>query len=274
MTSATPVRVAIPGCAGKMGRALIQAVAATPDLRLAAASERAGADACGQDAGTIAGLHPLGVTVVDDPGLLLREANGVIDFTAPAATAALAPLCAERGIPMVVGTTGLGPAERAVLATAARTIPIVLAPNTSVGVNVLFELCTRAAQLLGPGFAIEIVEAHHGLKVDSPSGTALRLAQVLAEATAEQGDLEARACYGRKGAVGARPAAEIGIHAVRGGDIVGEHTVYLCAEGERVELSHRASSRQTFARGAVRAIRWLVGRAPALYDMQDVLGLR
>jgi 4-hydroxy-tetrahydrodipicolinate reductase len=268
------IRVAIPGCAGRMGRALVQAVVAAPDLELCAASERKGAGAIGQDAGTLAGLPLIGVTVGDDPEALLREATGVIDFTAPATSAALAELCAGRGLPMVVGTTGLGPAERAALEAAARQIPLVLAPNTSVGVNLLFELCARAARLLGPEVAIEIVEAHHGAKADAPSGTALRLAQVLAEATAEQGTLEARACFGRHGAVGARPPAEIGIHAVRGGDIIGEHTVYLCAEGERLELTHRASSRQTFARGALRALRWVVGRAPGLYDMQDVLGLR
>lgn len=272
--SAGPLRVAIPGCAGKMGRALVQALAAAPDLALAGASERPGAEACGMDAGTIAGLPPLGVTIVDDVQRMLEGAGAVIDFTAPAATASLTPLCAERGIPLVVGTTGLGREERSVLEAAARRIPLVLAPNTSVGVAVLCELCARAAELLGPAFAIEIVEAHHGLKVDSPSGTALRLAQVLADATAVQGSLEERACYGRRGAVGARPPAEIGIHAVRGGDIVGEHTVYLCAEGERVELTHRASSRQTFARGALRALRWLVGRPPGLYEMKDVLGLR
>ncbi len=272
--SAERLRVAIPGCAGKMGRALVQALAAAPDLALGGASERAGSPAVGADAGTIAGLAPLGVRIVDDEARLLEGAAAVIDFTAPAATAARAPLCAARGLPLVVSTAGLGAAERAALEAAARTIPIVHAPNTSLGVNVLFELCARAARLLGPGYALEIVEAHHGAKVDAPSGTALRLAQVLAEATAEQGSLEARACYGRRGALGARPPAEIGIHALRGGDIVGEHTVYLCAEGERVELTHRASSRQTFARGALRALRWLSGRAPGLYDMQDVLGLR
>jgi len=268
------MRVAIPGCAGRMGRALVQALAADGELRLGAACEVAGSPAIGQDAGTLAGLAPLGVLVGADPLRLLDAVDGVIDFTTPAASVGMAARCAERGLPLVVGTTGLGEPERAALRRASERIAIVFAPNMSVGVNVLLRLAAEAARLLGPGYELEIVEAHHDQKADSPSGTALRLAEVLAEATAGQGSLEERACYGRQGNVGRRAPAEIGIHAVRGGDIVGEHTVFYCTTGERLELTHRASSRQTFAGGAVRALRWTQGRAPGLYDMQDVLGIR
>jgi 4-hydroxy-tetrahydrodipicolinate reductase len=268
------INVAIPGCAGRMGRAIVQAVAAAPDLRLSGASELARSPAIGQDAGTIAGLSPLGVTITDDPERLLAGAAGVIDFTQPRPTVELAARCAAAGLPLVVGTTGLDAAGRASLERAAARVPLVFAPNMSVGVNVLVRLAAEAARLLGPGYELEIVEAHHSRKVDAPSGTALRLAQALVEATAAQGSLEERACYGRRGAIGPRPAAQIGIQTVRGGDIVGEHTVMLCGDGERLELVHRASSRQTFAGGALRALRWVVGRAPGLYDMSDVLGLR
>jgi 4-hydroxy-tetrahydrodipicolinate reductase len=268
------IGVAIPGCAGRMGQALVQAVAAAPDLTLSGASERAGAPSVGQDAGTIAGLPPLGVTVTDDPARLLAGAAGVIDFTTPRPTVELAARCAAAGLPLVVGTTGLDVAQRAALERAAALVPLVFAPNMSVGVNVLVRLVAEAARLLGPGYELEIIEAHHGRKVDAPSGTALRLAQALAEATAAQGSLEERACFSRRGNIGARPAAQIGIQTVRGGDIVGEHTVLLCGDGERLELIHRASSRQTFAGGALRALRWTLGRPPGLYDMSDVLGLR
>jgi 4-hydroxy-tetrahydrodipicolinate reductase len=196
------MRVAIPGCAGRMGRALVQAIAAAEDMELAAASERAGSPAIGADAGTVAGLPPLGVVVGADPAALLAAADAAIDFTAPTASVALAAECAARGLPLVVGTTGLDAAQREALAAAARRIPLVFAPNTSVGVNVLVGLAAQAARLLGPGYALEIVEAHHGHKADAPSGTALRLAQALAEATAGEGSLEERACYGRRGDLG------------------------------------------------------------------------
>ena len=265
-------RVAIPGCAGRMGRALVQALAEAEDLELCAASEAAGSPALGADAGTLAGLAPLGVTVTADPEQLLAAAEGVINFTAPAASLEMARRCAERGLPLVVGTTGLSADQRGRLVEAARRIPLVFAANMSVGVNVLLRLCAEAARLLGPGWDIEIVEAHHDRKADAPSGTALRLAEVLAEATG--GGLEQRAQHGRRGQTGARRPEEIGLHALRGGDIVGEHTVYLCTSGERLELTHRASSRRTFAAGALRALRWARGRRPGLYDMEHVLGLK
>ena len=266
------MRVAVPGCAGRMGRALVQALAEAEDLELCAASEAAGSPAIGADAGTLAGLAPLGVPITVDPEQLLSAADGVIDFTTPSASLQMARRCAARGLPLVVGTTGLSAEQRAELAEAARRIPIVFAPNMSVGVNVLLRLCAEAARLLGPGYALEIVEAHHDRKVDAPSGTALRLAEVLAEATG--GNLEQRARHGRRGQTGARRPEEIGIHALRGGDIVGEHTVYLCTAGERLELTHRASSRRTFAAGALRALRWAHGRQPGLFDMEHVLGLK
>ena len=267
------VGVAIPGCAGRMGRALVQAVAATEGLALSGASEAPGSPLLGQDAGQVAGLPPLGVTVTADPARLLEGAGGVIDFTLPGPTIELAGRAAARSLPMVVGTTGLDEVQLAALQAAAERIPIVFAPNMSVGVNVLLRLVEEAARLLGPNYDLEIVEAHHGRKVDAPSGTALALARALAAGTAEQGSLDERACYAREGQIGARPPGQIGIQTVRGGDVVGEHTVLYLGDGERLELGHRASSRQTFARGAVRALRWAIGRAPGLYSMRDVLGL-
>jgi len=271
--SPRPLRVAIPGCAGRMGRALVQALAAADDMQLCGASEAGGSPTLGQDAGSVAGLT-LGIPVTADLETLLADAQGVIDFTLPHVTADLCPRCAERGLPLVVGTTGLSAEQHAGLERAAERIPVVFAANMSVGVNVLLRLVEQAAALLGPGYDLEVVEAHHGRKVDAPSGTALALARALVAATEQQGPLEDRARHGRHGAVGARAPAEIGIHAVRGGDVVGEHTVFFLGEGERLELTHRASSRQTFARGALRALRWATGRPAGLYDMRDVLGLR
>lgn len=268
------IRVAIPGCAGRMGRALLQAVAGADDMVLGAASEAPGAPSVGQDAGTLVGLPPLGVTVTDDSTALVAAADAVIDFSAVPVTLRLAPLCAEAGLPMVVGTTGFDDQQHGSLRQASERVPLVLAPNMSVGVNVLFQLVRQTARLLGEGFDLEVVEAHHHHKRDAPSGTARRIVEILAEATAGQGDLRDRACHGRVGDVGARPGAEIGVHAIRGGDIVGEHTVMFCGQGERVELTHKASSRQTFAGGALRAARWASAQPAGMYDMQDVLGLR
>ncbi len=268
------MRVAIPGCAGRMGCTLVQAVAGAEDMKLGAASEAPGSPAVGQDAGTVAGLPPLGVEVSDRCEALPLSGGGVIDFSAVPVTVQLAPMCANAGVPMVIGTTGFDDSQLGVLRQAAELIPLVLAPNMSVGVNVLFKLVEQTARLLGEGYDLEVVEAHHHHKLDAPSGTARRIVEVLAEATAGQGTLKDRARHGREGDVGARPAAEIGVHAVRGGDIVGEHTVMFCGQGERVELVHKASSRQTFAGGALRALRWAAGQDPGMYDMQDVLGLR
>jgi 4-hydroxy-tetrahydrodipicolinate reductase len=265
--------VAVIGAAGRMGRALVRAVAESGQARLCAAIERPGSPELGADAGTLAGLPPLGVALAAQPPGP-QAADVWIDFSAPAASVANAPAAAAAGVALVVGTTGLGPAEREAMAAAARHIPLVLAPNTSVGVTVLLQIVGQVARALGPGYDLEIVETHHRAKRDAPSGTALRLAEALAEATGR--DLGHSARYARQGDIGPRGDEEIGIQTLRGGDVIGDHTVHFLGPGERIELTHRASSRDTFARGAVRAALWLAapGRAAGLYDMRDVLGLR
>ncbi len=266
------IKTAVVGAAGRMGRMLVREVAAAEQLELVGAVEASGAPSIGQDAGTLAGLGHLGVAISDDLARVVAAAEVVIEFTAPEVTARAAALCAEHATALVSGTTALGDAEHAALEQAATKVAVVWAPNMSVGVNVLLRLVAEATRLLGSGYDIEIVEAHHRQKKDAPSGTARRLAEVIVEQTAEVGDLDQRARHGREGLC-ARGADEIGIHAVRGGDIVGEHTVLFATEGERVELGHRASSRQTFTRGGVRAAAWVTEQPPGLYDMQHVLGL-
>ena len=260
-----------------MGSAIIRAIAAAPGAALAAATERPGHPALGQDAGVIASGVSMGVPIT--AGTPANKTDVWIDFTVPAATMAAVRDAEAMGVAMVIGTTGLSAAERERIREASRQIPIVLAPNMSVGVNVLLKLVSDAARALGPGYDLEIVEAHHRAKRDAPSGTALRLAEALADATGR--DLSATARYERHGEIGARTAEEIGIQTLRGGDVVGDHTVYFLGTGDRIEITHRASSRDTFAHGAVRAARWLVGgasdvterRAPGLYDMRNVLDL-
>jgi 4-hydroxy-tetrahydrodipicolinate reductase len=266
------LRLAVPGAAGKMGRMILKVIAETPTCELVAAVERPQSDALGRDAGTLAGLAPSGVIVKSELDEALDRADVIIDFTAPVATAWTVTRAAEREVAMVIGTTGLGEAELRAVEKAAERIPIVLSANMSLGVNVLFGLLQQAARALGPAYDVEIVELHHRLKKDAPSGTALAMAHVLAEALGR--DLGKVGRFGREGDVGQRKPEEIAVLAVRGGDIVGEHTAYFCGLGERLELTHRASSRETFARGAVRAAEWLRERDPGLYDMQDVLGLR
>jgi 4-hydroxy-tetrahydrodipicolinate reductase len=267
-----PLRLVVPGAAGKMGRMILKVISETPSTELVAAIERQASPLLGQDAGTVAGLQPLGVALRGDLDDALAQADAIIDFTAPAATAWTVSRAAEHEVAMVIGTTGLGEAEKRAIWHAAERIPIVLSANMSLGVNVLFGLLAQAAAALGKDYDVEIVELHHRLKKDAPSGTALAMANVLAEALGR--DLGKDARYGRQGDVGARTPDEIAVLAVRGGDIVGEHTAYFCGMGERLEITHRASSRETFARGAVRAAEWLRDRDPGLYDMQDVLGLR
>jgi 4-hydroxy-tetrahydrodipicolinate reductase len=281
MAMGTPVRIAVLGAAGKMGQAIVRVVADTPGAALAAAVEREGSAALGRDAAALAGLPPGQITITSElPGAPASAAASVqgpadvwIDFSSPAASVAHARAAAERGVALVVGTTGLQPADRAAIAACARDIPLVLTPNMSVGVNVLLRLVAEAARALGPDYDIEVLEAHHRHKRDAPSGTALRLAEALAAATGR--DLATTACYARQGDVGPRPASEIGLQTLRGGDVVGDHTVFFFGQGERVEITHRASSRETFARGAVRAALWLRAerRPSGLYDMRDVLGL-
>jgi 4-hydroxy-tetrahydrodipicolinate reductase len=265
------VKVVVTGAAGRMGTQIVRLVRATEGMGVTGAVERPGA-AIGQDAGALAGVGSIGVAVVDDLAKALAGADAVIDFTAHEASARNAEVCAERGVPLVIGSTGFTPEAKARVAAAAKRIPVVLSPNMSVGVNVLFDLVRQAAKVLGDAYDVEIVEIHHKKKRDAPSGTAVRLGEVASEALGR--DPKDALAYARHGILGERPPWQIGVQTLRGGDVVGEHTVYFCGEGERLELTHRATSREQFARGAVRAAQWIVGRAPGVYDMADVLGLR
>jgi 4-hydroxy-tetrahydrodipicolinate reductase len=265
-----PARVAVLGAAGKMGRALVRALGDQPGAVLAVAVDRPGAPELGQDAGLLAGIGANAVALRPQlPGR--NEADVWIDFSVAAAAAPNAQAAAEAGAALVLGTTGLPADGRERIRQAASAIPMVLSPNMSVGINVLLRLVADAARALGPDYDLEIVETHHRHKRDAPSGTALRLAEALAEATGR--DLGRTARYSRQGDIGPRAPEEIGLQSLRGGDVVGDHTVFFFGLGERIEITHRASSRETFARGAVRAALWVVGRAPGLYDMRDVLGL-
>lgn len=264
-------RIAVLGASGRMGRAIIRIISQTEGVRLTAAVERPGAPDEGMDAGLLAGTQELGVPVTCAfPAAGVAEAW--IDFTSPSATLANAQAASKAQAALVVGTTGLSDEQKAHVAEQAKSTPIVLAPNMSVGVNVLLKLVADAARTLGPGYDIDIVEAHHKLKRDAPSGTALRLAEAAAEGRGVS--LSSVACYARHGDVGPRPEGEIGIQTLRGGDVVGDHTVFFFGANERIEITHRASSRDAFAGGAVRAAAWAAGRTPGLYDMRDVLGLR
>lgn len=255
-----------------MGRTLVQAVHATEGLELGGATEPSGSTLIGADAGELAGVGPLGVPIKDSIEQVLKDVEVVIDFTRPAATLDHLAACRSAGRAMVIGTTGFSPEGRESILAAAHDVPIVLAPNMSVGVNLCLKLLDIAARVIGPDSDIEIIEAHHRHKVDAPSGTALRMGEVVAGALGR--DLRACAIYGREGVTGERARETIGFATVRAGDVVGEHSVWFATEGERVEITHKASSRMTFAQGAVRAALWLTGRPAGCYDMQDVLGLR
>jgi 4-hydroxy-tetrahydrodipicolinate reductase len=263
--------IAIAGSSGRMGRALLEAVAAAPDMHLHAALERAGSPFVGRDAGELVGM-PQQVAISDDSDAALKGAGALIDFTRPEATLAHIELCRKHKVALIIGTTGFDEAGKAAIAAAAKDIPIVFAPNMSVGVNLVFKLLDIASRVLNEGYDIEIVEAHHRHKVDAPSGTALRMGEVIANALGR--DLKECAVYGREGVTGERQPSTIGFATVRGGDIVGDHTALFAAVGERVEISHKASSRMTFANGALRAARFLAGKQNGLFDMQDVLGLK
>ena len=265
-------RIAVVGAGGRMGRSLIQAVSESEGLSLGAATERAGNPLLGRDAGELAGVEPLGVALVEDLPSVIDRFDVLIDFTAPAATLAHLEICRQAGKRMVIGTTGFSEAEKQQLAAAAGQIGIVFAPNMSVGVNLCFKLLEMAARVLGDDADVEIIEAHHRHKVDAPSGTALRMGEVIAETLGR--DLQQCAVYGREGRTGPRDGATIGFETIRAGDVVGEHSVWFAMEGERVEIAHKATSRMNFARGAVRAADWIASRQPGLYDMQDVLGLK
>ncbi len=263
--------VGITGAAGRMGRMLVELAARDPNLRLGAAFERAHAPQLGQDVGVIAGVGVLDVPLVSGEHLAAHPFDVLIDFTTPQATAENLARCRVLGRALVIGTTGSG-LDRAMVEAAAREIAIVWAPNMSVGVNLCFKLLEIAARVLGDSVDIEVVEAHHRHKVDAPSGTALRMGEIVANTLGR--DLRTCAVYGREGQTGPRAREIIGFSTIRAGEIVGDHTVLFAGAGERVEITHRAENRATFAGGALRAARWLAGRSPGLYDMQDVLGLR
>jgi len=264
-------RIAVNGAAGRMGRTLVEAVAANPDTTLAAAIERPDSSLLGADAGELAGLGRNGVTVVGSLAEVLDVFDVLIDFSSPASSVDNARLCAAAGRGLVVGTTGFDAAQLAQVHAAAQAVPLCMSSNFSTGVNLCFRLLDLAARVLGDTVDIEITEAHHRHKVDAPSGTALSMGQVVADALGR--DLKQVAVYGREGQTGARRRDTIGFSTIRAGDIVGDHTVLFAADGERIEITHKASSRMAFARGAVRAGAWLPGRAPGLYSMQDVLGI-
>lgn len=266
------LNIAITGAAGRMGRSLIEACRDQAELRLAVALERADSNAIGQDAGELAGVGRNGVIVGHDLSAALAQFDVLIDFTRPEVTLGHLDLCRKAGKRLVIGTTGFDDAGKRKIAAAAKDIAIVFAPNMSVGVNLCFKLLDTAARVLGDEVDIEIVEAHHRHKVDAPSGTALHMGEVVAKALNR--DLKECAVYGRQGATGERARRTIGFETIRAGDIVGDHTVLFAGNGERVEITHKASSRLTFANGALRAARWLAERNHGQFDMQDVLGLR
>jgi 4-hydroxy-tetrahydrodipicolinate reductase len=266
--SAGRLRVAIAGASGRMGRMLAEAVGASADCVLVAALDAADSAALGQTVTAGASTVP----IIADVRSGLAHAQVLIDFTRPAGTLAHAAVCRDLGVRLVIGTTGFSDAQKAEIAEHANHIAIVMAPNMSVGVNVVLKLLDTAARALREGYDIEIVEAHHRHKVDAPSGTALAMGEVVAHALGR--DLKACAVYGREGVTGERDPSTIGFATIRGGDIVGDHTVLFAGTGERIEITHKSASRATYAQGSLRAVRFLAGKRAGLYDMFDVLGLR
>jgi 4-hydroxy-tetrahydrodipicolinate reductase len=265
------MKIAVAGSAGRMGRALIEAVLGSGDLELAAALEVAGSASVGRNAVELAGAAS-GVVVSADIEKSIAGCGALIDFTRPEGTLAHLAACRRLGVNLVIGTTGFDDAQKKTIADAARDIAIVMAPNMSVGTNLIFKLADTAARVLKDGYDVEIIEAHHRHKVDAPSGTALHIGGIVANALGRK--LEECAVYGREGVTGERKASTIGFATVRGGDIVGEHTVMFAGAGERVEIVVRSSSRSTYAQGALRAAKFLATKKTGLFDMQDVLGLR
>ena len=265
------LRIAITGAGGRMGRMLVEATLRDGEARLVTALDQPDVAAHGKDAGELVGM-PCGVLVSSDCDAGIARASCVIDFTRPEATLRHLEICRRHGVAMVIGTTGFDAAGKQAIAAAAQDIPLVFAPNMSVGVNVVFRLLEVAARILDAGYDIEVVEAHHRHKVDAPSGTALRMGEVVAQALGR--DLGECAVYGRQGVTGERLPSTIGFATIRGGDIVGDHKVMFCGLGERVEIGHKASSRMPYALGSLRAARFLASRKSGLFDMQDVLGLR
>lgn len=265
------IRIAVVGATGRMGQCLIEAAATAANTELTVAVSRPESQSVGRDAGEVAGIGRVGVQVSDSLGEVLDRFDVLIDFTRPEASLQYLEICRQAGRKMVIGTTGYSSEQRALIAEAAWDMAIVLAPNMSVGVNLSLKLLEMAARVMGEDTDIEIIEAHHRNKIDAPSGTALRMGEVIAETLGR--DLESCAIYGREGNTGVRDRQTIGFSTIRAGDIVGEHTVMFADEGERIEITHKASSRMTFANGAIRAATWLNDRGNGLYDMQDVLGL-
>lgn len=264
-------KVAVLGAAGRMGRAVLQCIFESSDLKVVGAVTEPKDPLLGRDAGELVGAAPAGVPLTDERSQGLHSAQVAVDFTLPAVTEANLRACVEHGTALVIGTTGLEERQHKAMAKAAHEIPIVYSRNMSVGVNVFMELVARAAKALGEGYDVEIAEAHHRHKVDAPSGTALALGERLAAAQGRK--LDELAVYARQGQIGPRVPGTIGFSVTRGGNIVGEHGVRFIGTEEEVEFAHRAGDRKTFARGALRAARWAVGRAPGLYSMADVLGL-
>ncbi|HEC07911.1 MAG TPA: 4-hydroxy-tetrahydrodipicolinate reductase [Thiolapillus brandeum] len=266
------IKVAVVGAAGRMGKSLVQAVQEAEGMELGVATEYPESSLIGADAGEVAGIGKLGVPIVADLAGSIGQFDVVIDFTRPEAALNHLEICRSNGKQMVIGTTGFSEEQKQVIADAAKEIAVVFAPNMSVGVNLCFKLLDIAARVMGEESDIEIIEAHHRHKVDAPSGTAIRMGEVVADALGR--DLEKVAVYGRQGITGERKRETIGFETIRAGDVVGEHTVWFAAEGERVEIAVKSSSRMTYANGSARAVQWLHSRDHGLFDMQDVLGLR
>jgi len=265
------IRVIVQGAAGRMGRLICQAVIDDPELELIGAVEKKGSGCVGMDIGEMLGQGRLGISLVDGLDTLATKGDVLIDFSSPHATLGAIATAVPHSLALVIGTTGFSQEDLEIIEQAAQKIPCLLSPNMSIGINLLFSLLEKVAPILGDSYDIEIVEAHHRYKVDAPSGTALKMAEILGKCLGR--DLERFTSYGRKGTIGTRPKGEIALHAIRGGDIVGEHQVIFAGIGERIELVHRAHNRQTFALGALRAAKWLVKQGPGrLYDMRDVLG--
>jgi len=265
-------RIAIYGAAGKMGINLVKAIQKNSGAQLTVAIEQSGHEMIGQDIGIIAGLKKFDILISDDLYDATKNFEVLIDFTRPEASLGALKICQEVKRPMVIGTTGFNAEQKTLISAAAQDIPIVFSPNMSIGVNLCFKILDLTARILGDEFDIEIIEAHHRSKVDAPSGTALRMGEIIAAAQGR--DLSGCAIYGRKGNTGIRASNTIGFSSIRAGDIVGEHSVLFAGEGERIEITHRASTRMNFAYGAVRAALWITEQPPGLYDMQDVLQLR
>ena len=266
------IKAVVTGAAGRMGSRIVNVLSTSEGITLGGALERKGQPLIGQDAGGPAGIPATGVKITDDLAAALRAGDVLIDFTSPEASFAHLKACAEQGRAAVIGSTGFTKEHLAEVHTYVQKVPCVLSPNMSIGVNLCFKVLAEIAKTIGEDYDMEIVEAHHRMKKDAPSGTAMKMAQVIAQAVNR--NLDEVGVFARKGMIGERTKKEIGIQTLRAGDIVGEHTVLFAGKGERIELTHRAHSRDTFAAGAVRAAKWVVGKKPGLYDMMDVLGLK